>query len=221
MQRVLSHLYDLDLEHAVEDFVCDRELASLAAGDVVERREVLLVLEEPDDISVGLYVDPLAVAALEETGAAWLEDCLEHGRFEAFCLAAEGVSHFVYLMFRLGHEQSVSQLELEVQAEVDKYATGLLVGNGVGAIQARSRELRRRLFTGVRYVDGPHTEAGARYRTATKVAATYTASLERHFVDTGELAALARELRRFYRRGARGKLEESRLSAGRRSSSRR
>ncbi len=35
--------------------------------------------------------------------------------------ALEGVSHFVYLAWNAGHDKPVSLLELEMQAEVDKY----------------------------------------------------------------------------------------------------
>src|SRR5437762_13493477 len=35
--------------------------------------------------------------------------------------ALEGVSHFLYLAWNAGHDRPVSLLELEMQAEVDKY----------------------------------------------------------------------------------------------------
>jgi len=197
----LRALYDLDGVHRVEDFVCNAQVARRAAAQAVERGEALLVLEEPEDVSVGLYLAPQALEALAESGD-WLGD----GSFESFCLVAEGVSHFLYLMFRIEHEHAVTQLELEVQAEVDKYALGLLAGNGVGLLKERSRALRQRLFTGVSYLDAPGTLEGARYREATRAASGYAAHLERHFVDRGEMHALAAELRRFYRRGPSDKL---------------
>lgn len=202
IQRVLTDLYDLELPLSVDDFVCDEEAARATVGDAVERGEVLLVAEEPDGCAIGLYVHEGAVAALEDRGDAPLD-----GRFEAWSLATEGVSHFVYLTFRVENDEAVSQLELELQAEVDKYATGLLAGNGVGAIRERSRALRHRLFEDVDFLDGVGTEEGDRYRTAHRLAAKYALRLERHFVDTGELGALERELRRFYRLGLRQKAE--------------
>ena len=44
-----------------------------------------------------------------------------------FLLAVEGVSHFVYLVHRARQERPVSAVELELQAEVDKYLVALLV----------------------------------------------------------------------------------------------
>jgi hypothetical protein len=209
IQRALVELYDVPLDASVDDFVCDEEVAREAVGEGVERREVLLVAEEPDGLAVGLYVDEAALTTLREMtgGDAWLEE--EGPRFAATCLATEGVSHFVYLMFRATNDTSVTQLELELQAEVDKYATGLLAGHGVGLIRARSRALRQRLFADARFLDEPGTEEGDRYRLATRLAAQYAASLESRFLDRGDLTAFARELRRFYRLGPREKIEQS------------
>lgn len=220
IQASLCRLYDIRISCEVADYVCDRDTVEATAGPEHERGEVLIVVEEPDGLTVGLYVDPAAVEHLEMTGGdAWMDE----GRRWAACLATEGVSHFLYLVFRVDSDTSVSQLELELQAEVDKYATavmgsemvleenmhGMLEGNGVGAIRARSREVRRRLFHEAEFLDGAGSAEGDRYRMAHRRAARYTASLERRFLDRGDIPAFLRELRRFYRRGLRGKLEAS------------
>ena len=203
IQQKLAALYDIELDVDVDDFVCDEATAREAVGDAVSRREVLLVAEDAEGVAVGLYVDADAVKEFVESSDAWLGDA----GFEGACLATEGVSHFVYLMFRAKQEHSVSQLELELQAEVDKYATALLAGNGVGAIRERSRALRQRLFEEVEYLDDAASEEGERYRLATRLAAKYALHLERTYVVNSDIGALALALRRFYRLGARGKLE--------------
>ena len=160
---------------------------------VTARREALIVVERGDDVSVGLYIDPSLRAP--------------HSRFDAVCVLAEGVSHFVYLEFRSCRGREVSELELELQAEVDKYALAL-VRDPSDRLASRSRRLRRRLFEeAAAYLDPEGSERGERYRLATKVASAYARSLERRFVDAGDLSSLARELRRFYRLGEREKLE--------------
>lgn len=204
IQGALSELYDVQVEASVEDFVCDAAVVRATVGaEQVDRGELLVVAEEQEGVSVGLYVDPEAVAALEGRGLDWQE------AFEACCLATEGVSHFLYLMFRAESGEPVSQLELELQAEVDKYATGLLAGNGVGAIRARSRSLRRRLFHQARFRDGAETEQGERYRVASRIAERFTRWLEAEHLDRGDLPELGRQLRRFYRMGLREKLERA------------
>jgi hypothetical protein len=205
IQRVLSELYDLRPSADVEHFVCGPDLLRATVGDREDHRgEVLLVLEDEQGIHVALYLDPEVLAALQGS-SDWSPEKLE--QFRALCLATEGVSHFLYLSFRADNDEQVSQLELELQAEVDKYAAGLLAGNGVGAIRARSRALRERLFVGTRFLDAADTDEGQRYRLAHRAAARYAALLEQRFVDRGRVGELWAELRRFYRMGAREKLE--------------
>ncbi len=183
----------------------------------VTRGEVLLVREDADGVAVGLYVDAACVRALAvQRGDAWTDE-----RFAAACLATEGVSHFVYLLFRAQQDGDVSALELELQAEVDKYATGLLSGFGTGliasrerasaALVARSRALRRRLFEEAELLDPPGTEEGDRYRAALALASRFVAHLERTYVVRGDLPALANALRRYYRLSGQAKM----LASGR------
>jgi hypothetical protein len=205
VQSALSGLYDLELAVRVDDFVCDEGLArTLGGDDAIRRREVLFVVEDGEDVHVGLYLAKEALDAVADP-AAW------HTRFDAMCLVAEGVSHFVLLHFRSEHEAPVREIELELQAEVDKYALGLLAGQGVGllreSLRERSAQLRRRLFDDAELLDPPGSERAERYRTATRLAHAYTARLERAYVERGDLEGLRTELRRFYRLGLEGKLE--------------
>ena len=41
--------------------------------------------------------------------------------------ALEGVSHFLYFAWNAGHDKTVSLLELELQAEIDKYVASYLL----------------------------------------------------------------------------------------------
>jgi len=197
IQRILTELYDLGPVADVECFVCGEELLEAMVGEgAAHRREVLLVHEDEEGVHVALYLDEEVLTQLRS----------DEPGFEAVVLATEGVSHFLYLSFREANDESVSRLELELQAEVDKYAAGLLAGNGVGAIRERSRALRQRLFADASFLDAPDTPEGERYRIAHRAAARYARRLERCFVDSGRLAELLIELRRFYRLGPRGKL---------------
>ena len=155
IQELLSQLYDVEVEADVDDFVCDVEVAEAVSADARERREVLLIAEDDEGISVGLYVCPVAVADLaDEADEAWDDE-----RFGSACLATEGVSHFLYVMFRAENAESVTELELELQAEVDKYATALLAGNGVGTIRALPSSVKKRPSAKKRRSHGPGSEA--------------------------------------------------------------
>ncbi len=201
IQARLGELYDIEVAD-IAPFLCDEGQARAVVGDAASRGEVLLVAEGADGVFVGLYVAEEALVRLERDGLA--------GSLEAFSLAAEGVSHFMYLLFRAENEEPVSQLELELQAEVDKYATALLEGWGVGALRERSRQLRHRLFARAEFLDDAGTEAGDRYRVAHRCAARYVAHLEERYVAGGDRRGLVQELRRFYRLGAQDKLSRAR-----------
>jgi len=205
IQAALERLYDVRSELRVDDFLCDEEFTETVAPQATERGEVLLVTQREGDLSVGLYLSDTALAELDtlaDGDDAWLDE-----RFGSACLVTEGVSHFVYLVFRANDGGAVSLLELELQAEVDKYATALLAGNGVGAIRERSRAIRGRLFADAKYLDAAGTEEGDRYRLATRLAARFAERLEREHLGADDLDGLARTLRRFYRLGAREKIE--------------
>ena len=210
IQRRLVDLYDITDSPPVDAFLCDAAAVEAAGADP-SRGEVLLVREETHDAFVGLYVAPGALDVLAKSGPV-----LSPERFSAWCLAAEGVSHFVCLNFRHAAGSSVSQLELEVQAEVDKWAVALLAtdlgpqqllaGNGVGLFLSRSRAIRRELFERQQLIDTPGSAAHARYHRATESARRTSEELEQEFVGRGDTKGLVTELRRFYRASPSAKL---------------
>jgi hypothetical protein len=197
LQRALAGLYHLDVTHAVDDFV-----RPLSHDDPdAARREVVLV-REPDDErpqpEIAVLLAPDVARALRGETVPGLP------RFEAWCLALEAVSHFVLLAFRAANDRPVSQLELELQAEVDKFAVALVQRarhRAVGEAHLLSRRLRVALFDRQDFLDPAHTREGGRYRLAHWLASRYAASLERRYVREGRITRLIDELREFYRAG--------------------
>ena len=77
-----------------------------------------LVTQKGDDVSLGVVLEDSVRARL---AAADPRVHLDRGNLDPFCVAAEEVSHFVYLFFCARATRQVTQLELELQGEVDKY----------------------------------------------------------------------------------------------------
>lgn len=207
LQGGLEQLYRVATGLPVEAFLID-DAARATLGLARAPREQLVVVECDDGIDVGLFVDRAVLANLAayDPGSG-----LDDRNLPAFLYALEGVSHFVYAAVCAQGARAVSALELELQAEVDKWALGVLgegvlAGNGVGLIRERSRAMRARLFAQAALRDPPESERGERYRTALRLAARYAADLERRYVDAGEVEGLLVELRRFYRLGTGDKL---------------
>ncbi len=178
----------------MERFLVDRAGAA-DAGHLPRALEELLVVEEEDGLSLGLFLDETLVA-----GAA-------RGGLGQVAVLAEGVSHFVYLATHAARGCPVSLLELEVQAEVDKFALLLLRGRAWRRSgRRRSRALRRLLYERIGFRADLEADELLRYRLANRLGAGYARWLEGRFVDGADDAGLLRELRQSYRLGAGEKL---------------
>lgn len=210
LQGLLGRLYDVRLEHDVYDFlITDRRalrgLDPHPDGECPD--EELLLAEAAGDAHLSLYIDPGVLERLERTDPL---GSLTEENLADYCTALEGVSHFVYCAWRLAGDAPVSLLELETQAEVDKYAaTVFLLADQRGG--AYPGEVHGRLFDRVDFDRRLEPEQVTRYRTAHRCAAQYCQRLERRFVQRGRarVEALVRELRRFYRLPSAAKLRHA------------
>lgn len=189
----------------VEEFLIGREAAQ-AAGRGPLATEELLVLEEDDGLALGLFLDDEVLAAAASADPHHRRPRLvARGTLRHLACAAEGVSHFVYLASRAAAGRPVSLLELEVQAEVDKFAL-LLLHLWRRGLRRVSPSLRRRLFERVGYRAHLGSDELSRYREANRLGGGYARWLEGRYVSEADLDGLLRELRRSYRLGAGEKL---------------
>ena len=204
LQHALADIYDLPATPDVRDFLLtDRtHLAGLPAARNCD--EQLLLAEEGDTLSMALYIDQAVLCRL--AGRDPLA-ALTHENLADYLTVAEGVSHFVYVAWNTGFDKPVTLLELELQAEVDKYvlAAWLLRAQDPGRFP---RELHRALFDRTR-VDPVAAEGRENlYRTASRYAARFCRRMAELYERRRRSAmrdALA-ELRRFYRWGNARKL---------------
>ena len=210
LQSLLERLYDIDIDYDVYDFlITDRGvLPGLAPAAVThDTEEELLLAETAEGAGMALYLDPELLRRLEGADPV---GALTEGNLADCCTALEGVSHFVYSAWRLDRDLPVSLLELETQAEVDKYAVTvfLLADQQGGGYPAH---VHPRLFDRVSFDAQLAPEQMQRYRTAHRSAAHYCKRLERSFVKRGEarIEAMVRELRRFYRLRCTEKLQHA------------
>lgn len=159
-------------------------------------RERVLVVEEGDGAEVRVE---LPAAALGPDPS-----------LDLVCQVVEGVSHFVLIAERARCELPTTHLELELQAEVDKF---LLLGVLPEPLPALDRaRLRYRLFEAVRFSHEAGTESGDRYRLANRTASLYVHRLEREFLHRARWRELREQLRRFFWAGQTMKLELARAA---------
>jgi len=199
VQRGLESLYALAPEAPVTDFVIPAAEAEAYPGDGSRT----LVRENAEGLSVGVI---LAGGVCDDLSGSDPRSRLDRANLGSFCVLTEEVSHFLLLLFRARWERPVSQLELELQAEVDKYLITVLLLS-LQNEGAASTHLRTLLFRRYHLAEGLSPERAERYRTASRLAERYCAWLESTFLKRARLCDLTREARRFYRMGQREKLE--------------
>lgn len=176
LQRTLEGFYGLEQAPRVEEFV---RLGSAAT------REQLLVQESVE----GLYV---AVMFPEDQIP---EEPLRQS--DRWTQLIEAVSHFLFLAERARVELPTTQLELELQAEVDKFVV-LLPTAGARDNRmhpAALEQLHHYLYEDVQFLHPAESNEGTRYRLANQLAATYVARL----LKRGNLELWQKQLRTFYR----------------------
>jgi len=210
LQNRLAGLYDAPAEHDVYDFlITDAAHAAALQGAAAapSTDEQLLVVEEEDGVGISLYVDQSVIARLAERCPL---QSLADENLADFCTALEGVSHFHYLVWSAGRERHVSLLELELQAEVDKYVSALqlMLQQRAGRFPA---ELFQRLFDRTAFLPHLPPHERTRYEEAHRFAARFCRRLEERFLRRRRARpeALLAELRTFYRLGRHAKLRHA------------
>lgn len=196
LQGLLTRLYDVPNRYAVDDFlITDRQDMTHDATHATD--EQVLVERTGDSLHVGVYI---AAEVLKRLGRNNPLDALDEENLGDFCTALEGVSHFHYLTWQASRDRPVSLLELELQAEVDKYVAAiyLLTLQRAGKFPAT---LHERLFHRVHYLEGLDAESLTRYQAANRYAARFCRRLDERFLRSRRVRAEAwlAELRLFYR----------------------
>ena len=113
LQRGLEALYRVETRLDVDAFMVGEAAREEAlGGDGRRPREQLLVSQSGQELSLGLFLDGEALKNLERHDPS---DGLSEHNFWDFCLAVEGVSHFIYVALCAAHDRSVTALELDLQ----------------------------------------------------------------------------------------------------------
>ena len=203
LQDLISGIYDVSISHDVYDFlVTDRGHLPAAAQAQTSQSDEELIVAQPTaenggEVGMSLYLDP---DLLKRLALADPMIRLHDGNVADYWTALEGVSHFLYLAWNAGHDRPVSLLELEMQAEIDKYVASywLMREQLPGRFPS---ELLSLLFERTRIDSRLARGRESMYRDASRYAEKFCRRLEQSLRDargdsSGEVLA---ELRRFYR----------------------
>lgn len=196
LQQHLTDIYRVDPGHNVADFVItDPKLAQLLGGAALipDTDETVLMVEDEDGISLSLYLDEEMLARLDS------EDPLENlrpGQLNDLWTVVEGISHFNYIAWSAQLERPVTLLELEMQAEVDKFVSTWMMAlrQDDGALAER---MHGWLFDDVSFNPRLSSTQCARYQAANSYAARFCHGLRRRLSTNNDKGL--DELRHFYR----------------------
>jgi hypothetical protein len=204
LQSALGEIYDLPATPDVAQFLLTDRARIAGIAGIRASDEQLILAEQGDTLSIGLFIDARVLERLEHRDPF---DALTQHNLADYLTVAEGVSHFVYVAWSAGFDRPVTLLELELQAEVDKYvlAAWLLREQCAGRFP---RELHSILFERARIDPAAAAGRAGLYRMASDYAGRFcrrvASGLQRG--RRGVTRELLAELRRFYRWGNARKL---------------
>jgi hypothetical protein len=206
LQCELETIYAIELQHRVHDFVIDDpDLVSLIdnssnARDIPEK---LLIHQDGDNVDIALYLDSQLIKRLLLNDPT---EELHNHNIHDFWLALEGISHFLYFSWNVSYERKVSLLELELQAEVDKFIlAALLLEKQFGGRIPRG--LHYHLFQNAEFDSRLNEQELTRYRDANYFAGKFCLHISDRFLKQRDYGQLMNELRRFYRLTQNHKLQ--------------
>ncbi len=206
LDSILHHIdrvYVLDLNVDIRDFLVSRDTCARLGADP-SRGSVLVRQDRDEEVELGLYIGEAELERLREVDMA--STPMPAASFELLLLAIEEVSHFAYLAFSASREKPVTELELELQAEVDKYVTFALLhaSRNEGRVP---KDLLDRLFSDFVVRADLDAERRERYLAASSLASRYCSTVvQEAFESKYGLVPLLAELRSFYRLSQRGKI---------------
>ena len=195
LQTLLNDLYALEMSYDVYDFLTtDAGLAHSLDHGGRQVDEKLLIAEGDDEASVSLYLDQTLVERLQDSDPS---SRLDDANLADFWTALEGISHFMYYAWNAAADKSVTLLEMELQAEVDKFVGTHLLLQRQGS--RLTPNLHHWLFELTHFDSSLSGEELQRYQDANHYAAKYCRKLAPLVDEWNAGGTLNRELCEFYR----------------------
>lgn len=198
VQNQLEVLYGIGLSERAQDYLINRKevLKYLEphAGKKIPKELLLVRQNGGDTVHIALFLDVKLLANLSRHNPF---ESLNNKNLSDFCVLIEGVSHFVYFLWKAYRQQPITQLEMELQAEVDKFLM-LFFYLKTSEERGISPAVFEALFEDFRLFEELSDENRERYLTASQLAMRYCHSLQSRYQENNELTSLLSEIRQFY-----------------------
>lgn len=187
IQQQLESLYQTETKENVEHFL-------VTAPAPKFKQESLLVKYTSGELAIGLFIAPKILNTLQNHNPF---SSFDGHNLKAFLIAVEGVSHFVYLLKKASENNPVTQLELELQAEIDKYLLACFLFTFHR--QAIPPFLFSYLFEEMQWQPSLTRKEKWRYKEANRFATKFCTHLDQQYIRYGYWTQLIETARHFYR----------------------
>ena len=201
LQQQFQNIYQLPQDLSIEDFLINQE-----AFDTIKEKQCvfpsiehpkgyMLLFTEDDELHVGIYLHNHVIDNLQRYNPLL---GLHEKNIYDFCIMTEEVSHFLYTTWKARHDIQMTKLEIELQAEVDKFILCTLYSAQQQG-KTDSLSLIELLFESYHFERNLSEESQKRYQTASRLARHYCHFLDRHYINDNHIPQLIEEIRQFYR----------------------
>lgn len=197
IQKEIESIYQIDSSFSIDDFLLsekERVLYSKKISWLDSSEETLLIRQNKKNIDIGLLFKPELLEWSKNLNWKEIQNLKNHSLFNKLNPLIEGVSHFVYFLWKAHQGHPLTQLELELQAEIDKF---LLFSQAVHLNDLS--DLIDSLYENVEWISSLNKEEKSRYEISAKLAFKYCHYLRKTYFHSHQTHAIYSEIRNFYR----------------------
>ncbi len=196
IQLQLESTYGIKTGEKASDYLINKQelYALIGPSQVIQTpKELFLVNPQPqnDTLEVALFLDPDLRENLEKNNPLEL---LSQKNIADFCTMIEGISHFVYYVHKSCLQCEITQLEMELQAEIDKFVLLSLI---IQKDQNQIYNILDLLFENYELHEDLTPTQIERYHTASNLAHRYCHELSKTMRSNNSLELL-KKIRQFY-----------------------
>jgi len=205
IDRALKRLYNIETALCAEEFlifqfpsISKKQIASKELqGALYIRKGTDEQAGDEPSVDLGIYLSP-EVRQILESFSDWSSPwTLE--QVKAFSVACEEVSHFHYLVFNLERKRPISEFEIELQGEIDKFLLMYFCESlGHKAGLTKFETIFEQLFINYRLADCLNEIQKQRYLDASLYAKKFFQKMKRYLGEGGSVNEMLKQTRMFY-----------------------
>lgn len=205
IDRAIKKLYNIETSLCAENFLIDsfpdksiRKVSSKnIEGALYIKQNSPKMDSEDTSIDLGIYFSPGVYEELRNF-PRWNHPWTL-SQLQAFSVVCEEVSHFHYLIFNLSRQRPVSEFELELQGEIDRFILMFFCEDGIEKNGTRKfDELFEQLFFNYRLASFLTDTQTQRYKDASIYAKRFFQKMKSSFSEREKFSDMLKQARLFY-----------------------